>query len=233
MSRTFKLYRLQEADSKIDAANNRKNEILAVLANDSAILAAQEALGQAQGDFDEAEKTLKQAEQLTQAQRLKIKQTEDRLYSGTVTNPKELQDLQQEGEALRRYLDTLEERQLETMMSADDFAETRDARANSLDQAKGDRIAAHAELNGEHTRLTGELERWTEERKTTSVGIEKTDLDTYERIRSKRKGIAVARVSNGICGACGTQLNSKLHQEARQVEHIAFCDNCRRILYVG
>ena len=233
MSRSFKLFRLQESDSNIDAAENRLKAIQTILDNEQAIRLAESSLASAVAEFETADRTLRQAEQVTQSHRAKIKQTDDRLYSGVVSNPKELQDLQQEGEALRRYLETLEERQLEAMMEADTATENRDAGSANLDQVKGDRISAHAELNGEKTRLLGELERWKDGRQTTSAGVENGDLGTYERLRTKRRGIAVSKAVGGMCGACGTQLSSRLHQEARKVDHLAYCGNCRRILYVG
>ena len=54
---------------------------------------------------------------------------EKRLYSGTVTNTKELQDLQDEGVALKRRIVALEDRQLEAMIAQED-AETAAARGD-------------------------------------------------------------------------------------------------------
>ncbi|NIM05125.1 MAG: hypothetical protein GTN65_05800, partial [Armatimonadetes bacterium] len=69
-------------------------------------------------------------------QRLKIQKTDEALYGGSVANPKELEDLQMESEALKRYLETLEDRYLEAMLEQDEADESVNKSAASLEAAE-------------------------------------------------------------------------------------------------
>ena len=108
MSRSQALYHLQQIDSKMDQAHNANLRKATALAN------------KAQKALESAQKAQKQAETKVNDQRIKIEQSEAILYGGSVRNPKELQDLQSEVAALKRFLETLEERQLETMLAVDE-----------------------------------------------------------------------------------------------------------------
>ncbi len=53
----------------------------------------------------------------------------------------------------------------------------------------------------------------------------------YERIRKKRKGVAVAEVVDGRCTACHLVLRLQFYQDLRRGESVMFCESCGRILY--
>ncbi|MFN2235225.1 MAG: C4-type zinc ribbon domain-containing protein [Anaerolineales bacterium] len=46
-----------------------------------------------------------------------------------------------------------------------------------------------------------------------------------------RAGVAVAKVEDRACKACGSTLTASLNQAARSPSQIVFCDSCGRILY--
>src|SRR5512146_2214181 len=115
--RSFKLYRLQQIDSQLDQAHARLKQIEAILSNNEAVRQAQERTEAAAAQLEQERKALRKAEEIVQAQRLKIEQTESTLYGGKVRSPKELQDMQNETVSLKRYLSVLEDRQLEAMLS--------------------------------------------------------------------------------------------------------------------
>ena len=121
MSRPFYLYSLQKIDSKLDQNKNRLREIEATLANNAKLKRAEAGAQKTEAALDVARKALRSAETKVRDQRLKIEQNESTLYSGKIRNPKELQDLQNEVDALKRHLDTLEDRQLEAMLHFDEM----------------------------------------------------------------------------------------------------------------
>ncbi|MGD2159099.1 MAG: hypothetical protein PVG32_19635, partial [Anaerolineales bacterium] len=113
MSRSLKLYRLQQIDEQLDTAFHRLKRIDEILNDNNFLEQAEKKSKETEKLLHKVRQNLKEAEWNVQAQRKKIKQTEDKLYSGKVTNPKELQDLQKESLSLNRYLDTLEDHQLQ------------------------------------------------------------------------------------------------------------------------
>jgi hypothetical protein len=233
MSRSFNLYRLQQVDSRLDRLRTRLIEIAELLGEDDAVQAAQTEHARAETAVSAARSELRTEEAKTQDLRFKLEQTENRLYGGKVTNPKELQDLQMELGSLKNYLETLEERQLEAMVTLED-AETRHASAAAtLKQVAADRIAGNATLSGEQSRLKAEIASLESERAVANNAVTAEDRELYDRLRVKRGGVAVASASSRNCGACGTTLSSTLYQAARSPAQLIFCDTCGRVLYAG
>lgn len=231
MSRPKSLYDLQQIDSQLDSYAVRLGEIEAELADDHAVQAALAKAEAAEQDLQEAEKALRLAEQAVQDQDYKIKQSQNRLYSGSVTNPKELEDIQNEVEALKRYREVLEERLLEAMLVVDDAEERYDQAQDQLEHARAQRSQKEAKLKGEKAQIEKHAAQLEEQRKNQIAGISEADLETYKKIRLKRGGVAVAKVDNQGCSACGATLGTAAYQAARSPSQLTFCDTCGRILF--
>lgn len=233
MSQTFKLYRLQQVDSHLDRIHARLRQIHAAINDDLALKEAHKNLDQATLHLEAQRKVLRQAEEQVRQQRVKIEQTESTLYSGKVRNPKELQDLQNEAAALKRYRGTLEDRQLEAMIAVEEAEERGQEREQALEKEQTEFQEKIAELTQEQANLNAELARLEDEREATTRSIEAPDLALYEQLRKQRRGIAVAKVSENACSACGSTLNASLLHAARSPSQIVRCDTCGRILYGG
>ncbi len=233
MSSVFKLYRLQQLDSQLDRLRDRLRAIEEILNDEAELRKAQQKAERTEAVLKEAQRELRQAEEKTRAQRVKIEQTEATLYSGKVQNPKELQDLQNEAAALRRYLAVLEDRQLERMLAVDEVKKTFDNAASRLRELRAQREVEFVELKEEKTSLERDVERLLEERQATISTIDADDLRLYESTRGRRGGLAVAHVADKTCSACGSTLSAALLQEARSPHKITRCNFCGRILYAN
>lgn len=233
MSAAFGLYRLQQVDTAIDQASARLASIQQTIENDEEARQANARLAEAQAKWHKAEQNLRTCEANTHAQRLKIEQNEASLYSGSVHNPKELQDLQNEVAALKRHLAALEDHQLEAMLTCEE-AEQEYAQAKAGHESVLARLAEqNQDLSAEMMTLERTLERLQAERQATAASIPGPLLAQYEDLRQARRGLAVTTVSDNACGACGTMLTPALQQSARSPAQIAFCPTCSRILYAG
>lgn len=233
MSQPFKLFRLQQLDSQIDSANARLNEIKAALSDDYELKQAEEHARQAAENLEAARKALNRAEWEVKSQRLKIEQNESTLYSGKVRNPKELQDLQMEVAALKRYLEKLEERQLEQMIAQEEAETQHEAASIELEKVRARSKLLNQNLLKEQESLLAEVARLQSERQATAASIPQDDLTLYNQLRQQRRGIAVARVVDTNCSACGSTLSSALLHAARSPNQLTRCDTCGRILYVA
>jgi len=231
MSYALGLYRLQQVDSRIDQVNTRLDAIRAVLENDSSTRAARATLEQAEKSLHEAEKNLRTSEAASQAQRIKLEQTEASLYGGRVQNPKELQDLQNELAALKRHLATLEDTQLESMLTLETAREEHKAALTNLSQVEGQFISQNASLKSEQDTLQNNLENLKAERTATHSTIQQALLEKYETLRLKRRGLAVTTVSDQACDACGAGLTPAQAQSARISTQLVECPSCGRILF--
>lgn len=233
MSAALGLYQLQLVDTQIDQIQARQKTIDETLQNDASLRAAAQAFDFADNQHRDASRLLRLAESEVEKQRIKIEQTEANLYSGNVHNPKELQDLQKEIVSLKKYMETLEERQLEAMLNTDSAQEELEAVKNELEHTQANVKEQNRDLSQENERLIKDLERLESERNAALGNLSDTDVATYDQLRKQRRGIAVARVSDSACDACGAPLTSAQLQNARLTNQLFTCPTCGRILYAS
>jgi len=231
MSRSSDLYDLQFIDSQLDKHKKRLQEIALILTDDIEIKKAESIFSKKTDQLASSLKELRSAEQKVKDQRLKIKQTDVKLYGGKIGNPKELQDLQDESKALKRFLNVLEDRQLEHMLDVDNKSNQHSIAQENLNKALENSKLLHEQLINEKTKIEIKNKDLETSQRTCHAMIAKNDLEIYERIRKQRFGVAVAKVKDKACSACGATLTAALHQAARSPNQITKCENCGRILY--
>jgi predicted nucleic acid-binding Zn-ribbon protein len=233
MSRTSSLFRLQELDLDLDQCAQRVEEIQIILADNLEIQRLQQTLAENESDLKEIRMEHSQAEHEVSLQRTKIERTEKTLYDGSIRNPKELQERQQEAESLKRYLATLEDRLLEAMLKLDDAAAKAESANSDLAQALEATEASHQNLIQELERLQAKIERLSDEREAALANIAERDQVLYNDLRERYKGLVIALVQEGSCNACGLQLAHSLQQSIRSGSEPIRCNQCGRILYAG
>jgi hypothetical protein len=103
----------------------------------------------------------------------------------------------------------------------------------NLEKARIREQSRVAELSQEQEKLEKDVLRLEEERKATESSIAAEDIAIYNQLRQKRRGVAVAKVVDRACAACGSTLNAMLLNAAHSPNQLNHCDNCGRILYTG
>jgi predicted nucleic acid-binding Zn-ribbon protein len=68
-------------------------------------------------------------------------------------------------------------------------------------------------------------------RQKTSAEIPFGDLQTYERLRRSKAGLAVSPVIDGACSVCRVGVPVHIVRAARPGTEIVTCPSCGRILY--
>ncbi len=231
MSTTFHIYRLQQVDTQIDKVNKRLREIQRIIDDNRDLKRAKVRAQKAKLAQEETAKILKKAENNVKAQHLQIEQTESMLYGGSVKNPKEIQDLQQKTESLKRHLSTLQDVQLEAMVAHEEKVEAFNKTKRALKKLRAELIQQNSELGGEETVLKQEKDRLLKERAAALPDIPAEMLNTYNKLREAKNGFAVVSVVDNSCSACGAMLTSAQQQNARTT--LAYCPSCKRIIYAG
>jgi predicted nucleic acid-binding Zn-ribbon protein len=230
MSRSSSLLQLQAVDLEMDGYKARLAAIAAALGQDPAVQAAQRGLLAAQSELHQARVAAQNLEHENQALSAKITEIAERTYSGSVTQPKVLQDLQRDLDSLNRRRASLEEQQFEALV-ASEAAEARHAGLQvELNRLEADLARQHGSLLEERLKLQAGLERLEVSREAALSSILPTDRELYDRLRASKKGRAVARLEEGSCGACGVAPSSSRIQSARQGNDLIQCGNCGRIL---
>ncbi len=233
MSRSQMLYQLQQYDSGIDQAIKRIQAIESILSDSNELDFAQKKQEEYKLILDEKQKLLKSAEHIVEIQNQKITQNQNKLYSGAVTNPKDLEDLQLESTSLQKYLSVLEERQLETMFESDQAQEIYDQASAHADEVSQTKQAESEVLSTENSSLESKISSLQNDREAFLANAEISELPVYDNLRKSSGGIAVTLMQNSSCSACGSNIPSAIEQEARSPKKLSFCPACRRILHPG
>jgi uncharacterized protein len=233
MSAALGLYRLQQVDGQIDQVQARQKWIQDTLQNDASLRAATQTSLAAEAKFKDVARLLKQSEAEVEKQRTKTEQTEASLYGGSVRNPKELQDLQKDIVSLKKYLETLEERELEAMLAAETAEQEFQTAKSELEHTQMKVNEQNHDLRIESENLDRDLERLQTERKAVIGDLASSAVEMYDQLRKQRRGVAVAAISDSACAACGTTLTPAQQQNARSTSQLFNCPSCGRILYAN
>ena len=231
MSESLNLYRLQKLDTQIDHIESRLQEIDQALSDDRRVKKAQITLKKATEAAQKAKSALKEIENQVGDTRIKRKTTQASLFSGKIKNPKDLQDLQKDAEALGRYIEKLEDQQLEAMIASEAADEAAANAEKALLQAKGTAAEDNASLLGEKTALDEELNKALREKEAVLQSVKESNLVLYQKLRKSKRGSAVTTVTDGGCSICGQALPPADIQTVRAGATIVFCPSCGRILF--
>jgi len=162
----------------------------------------------------------------------KLQREQQRMYSGQVSNPKELSNLQAEVEMLTRRRGGLEDELLETMVARDAAVST----LQSLSSERNELSSSVSELSSEVARLSGEIEAdlsaHQQARDELKSRLSDELVALYEKIRSAKGGVGAAALERDTCQGCHTKLPAREVERLRAEGGLQRCDNCRRILVV-
>jgi len=231
MSEALNLYRLQKLDTQINQITARFEEIERKLSDDSRVKRTQKSLETAEAHAKQRRIQLNQIEDKVETKRIKLKTTQAALFGGKIKNPKELQDLQMESEALKRYIGQLEDEQLEAMIANEAAENAEKQTAIDLKIIIGTVAEENASMLGEKNKLENDLERLVREKDAVLQSVSAKALNLYHKLWKSKYGVAVAAVTEGGCSICGQALTPADLQSIRASNKLVFCPTCGRILF--
>jgi uncharacterized protein len=165
----------------------------------------------------------------------KATQADKRLYSGTVSNPRELQALQDDIASIKRRISQIEDDELEIM----ELTEPVEAEQAELDgeratlAAEGDRL--RAEVADAESSIAAELASVQAERDAAAAEVPDELWSEYDKLRAARGGVAIARLVGPTCQGCHLSLPAA---EVDRIKHLpadepVHCEECGRLLVHG
>ncbi len=224
------LYAVQEVDTALMQCARQLRSLDNGAAEKEAFQQAEMAHRAAAHELKEAEATLLDAELELEAVEAKRKDHTSRLYSGRIANPKELDALQHEVEALGRRRSTLDERILLLMENVEELKQ-REAQLRQASEAARQAYVAKAQAYVRSARtLKDEIERLQADRANRAKSVPTALLRRYETVRATKGGVGIARIEAGHCGACKTVLPKNTVLAARESGSIVTCESCGRLL---
>jgi uncharacterized protein len=231
MSIARDLYQLQEVDTAIEANLQSQKRVSAQIGESTIVVKARTKLAEEKKNLETLSARQKSTEWEIDDLTAKIKDTEKKLYGGKIFNSKELSSLQQETEDLKKRRSGFEDKSLGLM---DDLELTRKA----IDTSKEELAKMEVQWQAQQNQFTTELAQL----KAAQTGLEENriqiaallDADTlftYQELR-KRKGLAVAKVEQGICQGCRITLPNTDLQRAKG-GGVVRCSSCGRIIFLA
>ncbi len=175
---------------------------------------------------------LAKAEDDVEAVRQRSRKDAELMDSGSVGDPKQLQNLQREIESLARRQSDLEDVELEIMERVEGAAAAVAVLAEKRDALAEDEAAMAARV----ARLMGEIdeERASVEadRVRLAAGVPADLLALYEKVRGDHNGLGAARIHRGRCEGCRLELPPTDIESIRDAaaDEVLRCEECRRIL---
>ncbi|HET7312304.1 MAG TPA: C4-type zinc ribbon domain-containing protein [Mycobacteriales bacterium] len=231
----LRLLDLQALDSSLDRLNHRRKSLpeltqieeaearLTRLADDVVLVETEDSdLGREQskleGDIDQV--------------RTRMQRDQQRLDTGQVGSPRELENLQHEIESLKKRQSDLEDEELEIM-------EKREAVQARLAELKTEQQQVAAALTDAEQRrdtalaeIGAETEKTQAQRAETVAGLPDDLVALYEKVRTSSSGVGAAALHQGRCEGCHLQLNTTDINRIREADEdeVLRCEECRRIL---
>lgn len=230
MNQAQALYQLQTIDLRIGEHKARLVEIERLLGEDTRVSAAEQTMHQAEAALAALRVRGRNLELELKDIASKSAATEETLYSGRITNPKELQDLQEEVASLKRRHSKLEDSLLEVMIESETAQQRLEQATNELARICTETDAARERLIAERTRLEQALEPLRQQRAEILRQIDAGSLELYKRLYSSKHGQVVSPLEEGACRVCGVSQTSATVQLVRQGHELVRCNNCGRIL---
>lgn len=128
--------------------------------------------------------------------------SERRLYGGTVQAPRELDALSSEVASLARRTRGLEDELLELMEAAEPLTAQVSALQARREQLEAEAARLAAVVAEQEVEIDGLLAAEAEARQSATAAASAELLVTYERLRPRLDGVAVARLDGGRCSGC-------------------------------
>ncbi len=155
------------------------------------------------------------------------------LYSGTVTNPRELQALQDEIASLARRVGDLEDKELEILVDREPIDAAVQAVSAERDSLTERAAALAARITAAEAEIDVELEQVLASRAEAVEGVPADLLAEYEELRTANGGVGVAHLEHGTtCGGCHLQLSAMERDRIKGLPEDAriYCEECGRLL---
>ena len=230
MNQPQALYRLQMLETSLDDAKARLDEIDATLHNNEAIREAKKTLKAKASDHQLANATVNDLELEIESLTTKQHEVNELLYGGKLTNPKELQERQDELESLKRRQIKLDSELVAARESLKQFEIAHEEAKVSLSEVESEQHDQHQDLVEEQKDLKVQMKDWLKERKVVLKEVEPGYHKLYKRIKPQKQGMAVVRLDDNMCSACRVEQNLTIIHQVRQSHEIVHCSNCGRIL---
>ena len=225
------LYQLQQLDLELERVAAEQQVVAKSLQGNARLQELRIELNSAQQQLRSRLQAQKEAEWALEELTRRLGAQEQRLYSGMVSNPKELNALQQEIQHLRTQQGRQEDTYLEVMEATESLQEESRRKAETLQQAEEAWTRESAAMLARRDQLEVRKQELQARRTQMLTSIDAGFISRYEAMRRAKQGRAISKVEQNSCQWCRVILTPSELQHVRISSQLQTCSNCGRILY--
>jgi uncharacterized protein len=185
-----------------------------------------------QVQVDDLTREQRKADQDVEQVKARRVRDQQRLDSGQVGNPKDLERLQHELVSLDRRINDLEEAELDVMERLEEVQQDLEATRTQLATVE-ERIAELTRArDARREELKQEAAQLRERRGRLVADLPEPLLTLYDRLREQKDGVGAAALRARRCGGCSLQIdNQELAAIATKAsDEVLRCEECGRVL---
>lgn len=221
---------LQDVDREIKKKGEAKAALLQeVEGKESEIQAKKSEFGLLLAEWKERDKVRQERERLLQEEAKKA--TEKRMRMSRIKNIKELQALQREIDQIKQASAQVEEELIKLMEGLEAGQAVLEEKESELRQLERQWRERRDEIEAQLKRLEAAISEAATLRESIVAQLNGDLVKRYELIFSRRGGVAVVPVLDGICQGCFMNVPPQLCNEILRGERLILCPSCHRILY--
>ncbi|WP_405721401.1 zinc ribbon domain-containing protein [Streptomyces sp. NBC_00046] len=172
------------------------------------------------------------AEQDVDQVRQRAARDQQRLDSGAITSPKDLESLQREIASLAKRQGDLEDVVLEVMERRESAQERVTELSDRVSAVQAKTDDATARRDAATKELDEEAATVTKEREVVAGSVPADLMKLYDKLRAQQGGVGAARLYQRRCEGCRLELNiTEVNDvKAASPDTVLRCENCHRIL---
>lgn len=221
---------LQEVDRDIKEKNRAKGGLLGEMSRREEELQAKRAeMMTVKSDWAEKDKLRQEKERVLQEEGRKA--MDKRMRLNRIKNIKELQALQREIDQIKENNAQLEEELIQLLEELEARGASVKAKEEEVKKLDEEWEARGGEIERELAAIEGSIAEASKARQAIAGQLNGDLIERYELIFSRRGGVAVVVVSEGICQGCHMNIPPQLWNEIIRSERLNLCPSCHRILY--
>lgn len=225
------LARLNEADLALDATKARIAEIAEAARKPAELARAEEALAAAEKEAGRLRSEHAQIEHAQADAEAKIKQIEAKLYDGKTTSARELENSQRDLAQHKNQKAAVEDRLLESMVALEAATAALNKAQADVKRLTAEWMSRQSGLRAEYAKLKARLPGDQAKAAAARAAVPAAFLRTYDHLRPRHGGRAVAELDGDTCGACLVQAPPSKLDAARFGDELVYCGNCGRLLW--
>jgi predicted nucleic acid-binding Zn-ribbon protein len=226
---------LQAQDSVLAQLQHRKNSLPEHAQIEDLQAKANELDGaRIEADTEVSDLSRAQKKADAEVEQVKTRRTrdEERLNSGAISNPKDLESLQHELVALERRISTLEDDELEVMEKLEEAQIRLTALQGDLNAVNEDLTQAVDARDAAIAVLDEQAAGAQADRAQAATGVPDDLIALYDKVRAQYGGLGAAALRARKCEGCRLELNGADLRDiaAAPEDEVLRCPECGRIL---